>query len=153
KAEPCGLWNEWFTKIGDDATYVERDPLNSVSYSYKFLKNGQTVRHIWATTNTAVLINGSQVILTPTPIYVHGAATVALDPNAEVLLASVTGDFTLAGQGQPWDYRYRNNSDTGETAMSVATDHWEGTGGSRIGSGGYQQPAIAVKPVLRWTAP
>jgi len=151
----CKYWAEWVKRIGDDAAFVKRDMLNSHVFSYEFLKYGASVRHMWATEPTSVLIDGARTTLTTRPIYMDSATSIVLDPANDALLADLLWDFTLAAQAQPFTFLSRNNDDSAETEMIPYLDRWirEGTTFCYIKNTGAIQPEIAFKCVQRWLAP
>jgi hypothetical protein len=152
--EQASVWKEWHDKIGDDAVYLGRDNLNSVAYSYVFRKNGATIRHMWATNNTGIVINGSPAMLTITPQYLEGEATVALDPKGEILLADLIANFSLQ-QGKPFTYLSRSNDDMQEEELVPAVDRWKHPTDQwcLCYANGHQHPGVKNKSVRRWSAP
>ena len=151
------VWREWYNRIGDQATFVGRDELNSVAYSYIFKRAAAIVRHMWAVVDTPVLIDGSPVLLTIVPIYVTGDVTVALDSAGDVLLAALKGGFTLEAQGKPFFYLGRDNDGARETAMvaNLGAHLWQYPADPLCyaRSDAHQAPTAAHKAVRRWIAP
>src|SRR5262249_22505856 len=140
--------------IGDDAVYVGRDNLNSVAYSYVFRKNGATIRHMWATNDTDIVIDGSPVTLTIVPRYVEGKVKVALADKGNTLLADLIANFSLQ-QGKPFTYLSRLNDDTREAELVPEMDRWKHPTDEWCicYANGHQHPGTANKSVRRWLAP
>jgi len=152
--EQASVWKEWHERIGDDAVYVGRDNLNSVAYSYVFRKNGATIRHMWATNDTDIVIDGSPVTLTIVPRYVEGKVKVALADKGNTLLADLIANFSLQ-QGKPFTYLSRLNDDTREAELVPETDRWKHPTDEWCicYANGHQHPGTANKSVRRWLAP